>query len=74
MSFGTPQENHLENSMNTSDSSGAFYALLDKYGNLPEPLCNWITEDLIKLMDAIDMELQDRAPPDSSEADIYANS
>lgn len=42
-----------------------FFKLLDKYGNYPEPFGNWTTEDLIKLMDAIDAELQDRAPPDS---------
>ena len=44
--------------------SNEFYALLDKYGNAPEPLSNWITEDLIRLMEAIDAELQERAPPD----------
>lgn len=42
-----------------------FYSLLDKYSGGIEPLSNWTTEDLIKLMDAIDAELQDRAPPDS---------
>lgn len=56
--FGTPLEKHL-------DEQTVFYDLLDKYNNGVEPLSNWTTEDLIKLMDAIDAELQDRAPPDS---------
>lgn len=43
-----------------------FYDLLDKYGNAPEPLENWTTEDLLKLIEAVDAELQNRAPPDSS--------
>lgn len=47
------------------DESTTFYDLLDKYSNGIEPISNWITEDLIKLMDAIDSELQNRAPPDS---------
>jgi hypothetical protein len=55
MNFGTHQEYPLNE----------FYDLLDKYGNLPEPLSNWTTEDLIRLIDAVDAELQNRAPPDS---------
>lgn len=53
-----PQEKNL-------DESTTFYDLLDKYSNGIEPISNWTTEDLIKLMDAIDSELQNRAPPDS---------
>jgi hypothetical protein len=60
MNSGIPQESLTEKLMQNE-----FFDLLDKYGNLPEPLENWTTEDLIRLMDAIDMELQNRAPPDS---------
>lgn len=42
-----------------------FYDLLDKYNKGLEPLENWITSDLVKLIDAADTELQNRAPPDS---------
>lgn len=42
-----------------------FYDLLDKYNKGLEPLENWITADLVKLIDAADAELQNRAPPDS---------
>lgn len=58
MNCGTHQEKNL-------DEQTIFYSLLDKYSNGIEPLSNWTTEDLIKLMDAIDAELQNRAPPDS---------
>jgi hypothetical protein len=44
-----------------------FDDLLDKYNQGHEPLENWITTDLVKLIDAIDAELQNRAPPDSQE-------
>jgi hypothetical protein len=47
------------------EESTIFYDLLDKYNNGVEPLSNWITVDLIALLDAIDAELQNRAPPDS---------
>jgi hypothetical protein len=56
--YGHHQERNL-------DEQTVFFDLLDKYNNGVEPLNNWITEDLIKLLDAIDMELQNRAPPDS---------
>lgn len=42
-----------------------FDALLDKYNNGVEPLSNWTTPDLVRLIDAVDAELQDRAPPDA---------
>lgn len=42
-----------------------FFDLLDKYADMA-PLSDWTTVDLISLMDAIDAELQDRAPPDGS--------
>ena len=59
MSFGTHQENLLE------DYQNKFYDLLDKYSQGIEPLANWTTEDLIAMQTAIDAELMDRAPPDS---------
>lgn len=37
-----------------------FDSLLDSYNAGNEPLENWRTEDLIKLLDAIDRELQNR--------------
>lgn len=46
-----------------------FYRLLDKYSNGIEPLSNWITADLVGLIDAADAELQNRAPPDSDPYD-----
>lgn len=58
MNCGTPQEKNL-------DESTVLFDLLDKYNHGVEPLSGWITADLIKLMDAIDEELQNRAPPDS---------
>lgn len=42
-----------------------FYDLLDKYNKGLEPLENWTTADIVKLIDAADAELQNRAPPDS---------
>jgi hypothetical protein len=48
-----------------------FYALLDKYNNALEPLSNWTTADLVALVDAADMELQNRAPPDSVPNHFY---
>lgn len=40
-----------------------FDNLLDAYNQGNEPLENWQTDDLIKLLDAIDRELQNRCPP-----------
>lgn len=37
-----------------------FDDLLDKYNAGNEPLSGWLTEDLLKLMDAADRELQQR--------------
>lgn len=48
-----------------------FYGLLDKYGSLPAPLEGWTTADLVRLIDIIDGELQNRAPPDSSPAPVF---
>lgn len=48
-----------------SRNQDEFYALLDKYNNAVEPLENWTTVDLVRLIDAVDAELQNRAPPDS---------
>lgn len=48
-----------------SRNQDEFYALLDKYNNAIEPLENWTTVDLVRLIDAVDAELQNRAPPDS---------
>lgn len=45
-----------------------FDELLGKYNSGIEPLENWVTTDLVKLIDAADAELQNRAPPD---ADVY---
>jgi hypothetical protein len=42
-----------------------FYDLIDKYNQGIEPLENWTTVDLVALIDAVDAELQRRAPPDS---------
>lgn len=46
-----------------------FYDLIDKYNTGTEPLENWITADLVALIDAVDAELQNRTPPDSTSGD-----
>lgn len=51
-----------------------FYDLLDKYNKGLEPLENWITADLVKLIDAADTELQNRAPPDGTRFDLPTDS
>jgi hypothetical protein len=43
-----------------------FDELMEKYNSGIEPLENWTTADIVKLIDAADTELQNRAPPDSS--------
>lgn len=47
-------------------SQDAFYALLDKYSKGIEPLSNWTSVDLVALVDAVDVELQNRAPEDGT--------
>ncbi len=54
--------------MNSQDT---FDALLERYNSGIEPLENWTTADLVKLIDAADSELQNRAPPDSDPSQIY---
>lgn len=43
-----------------------FYDLIDKYNQGVEPLDNWTTADLVRMVEAIDEELQQRAPPYST--------
>lgn len=50
-----------------NDPQRKFDELLDKYNAGVEPLSNWITTDIVALIDAADAELQNRAPPDSEE-------
>lgn len=51
---------------NIAEPTDSFYNLLDKYNAGVEPISNWTTEDLVKLIDVVDAELQNRAPPDST--------
>lgn len=53
-----------------------FDDLLEKYAGavaISEPLENWETQDLIKLMDAIDNELQTRGEHVPAPEDRYVN-
>lgn len=51
---------------NIAEPTDSFYNLLDKYNAGVEPISNWTTEDLVKLIDVVDAELQNRTPPDST--------
>lgn len=44
-----------------------FDRLLEDYNNGIEPLGNWATDDLIKLLDAVDRELQYRGEQASTQ-------
>ena len=48
-----------------NEAQQTFDELMDKYNSGIEPLENWTTTDIVKLIDAADTELQNRAPPDS---------
>lgn len=48
-----------------NEAQQTFDELMDKYNSGIEPLENWTTVDIVKLIDAADTELQNRAPPDS---------
>lgn len=49
-----------------NEAQQTFDELMEKYNSGIEPLENWTTADIVKLIDAADTELQNRAPPDSS--------
>lgn len=44
-----------------------FDALMARYNSGIEPLENWETADLVRLVNAADAELQNRAPSDDQE-------
>ena len=44
----------------TEQDQSSFYDLLDKYNEGVEPIENWLTEDLVRVVELIDAELQRR--------------
>lgn len=45
---------------------GAFYAIMDDYNSGVEPLENWATGDIVRLINVLDAELQRRADEESA--------